>query len=517
MTRIDEKPARRNSVIFALAVTRSGARTTSSAAPNDIVGPTRQGGRSERRGRRRRGAGGGTCDGYASRRGRVDTRAVGGAPAQPGRLPLSRRRATTSSTSARRSRSAPACGATSTAATARLGIERMVGRISRIEVIVTSTEAEALHLEQNLVKRHRPPFNVRLRDDKSFPYIAVTVADEYPRVMFTRERHRRGTVYFGPYANAKKVRETLDVLNRVFQFRPCEGPKPGRHSGHPVPRLPHRAVHGALHRGDLEGGVPRADRRRDRLPLRRHAVDRRDRSSSGCARRPREERFEDATRYRNRLFAIESLGRAAGRRPAGGRHDRRDRARGGRRPRSGAALPAARRQADRPLRVPPRERRGPGSGDHPRGVLPRVLHGGPERAAAADRPARSDRHRGARGVPLRSFAAAAVEVRAPARGEKRRLAELAAENARARARARGDRGRAEAAAPHRGAREPAREPQPREPAGADRVLRHLEPAGARHRRRRWPCSSTPSRRRRTTARSRCAASTGRTTSRRWRR
>ena len=100
-------------------------------------------------------------------------------------------------------------------------------------MIVTGTEVEALHLEQNLVKRHRPPFNVRLRDDKSFPYIAVTVEDDYPRVMFTRERHRRGVVYFGPYANAKKVRETLDVLNRVFRFRPCEGPKPGRHSGIP--------------------------------------------------------------------------------------------------------------------------------------------------------------------------------------------------------------------------------------------------------------------------------------------
>src|SRR5204862_358452 len=86
---------------------------------------------------------------------------------------------------------------------------------------------------QILCRRHRPPFNIRLRDDKSFPYIAVTVEDEYPRVMFTRERHRRGVVYFGPYANAKKVRETLDVLNRVFQYRPCEGPKPGRHSGIP--------------------------------------------------------------------------------------------------------------------------------------------------------------------------------------------------------------------------------------------------------------------------------------------
>ena len=106
----------------------------------------------------------------------------------------------------------------------RLGMAKLVERVSDVETIVTGSEAEALHLEQSLIKRHRPPFNVRLRDDKSFPYIAVTVEDEYPRVMFTRERHRRGVVYFGPYANAKKVRETLDVLNRVFRFRPCEGP-----------------------------------------------------------------------------------------------------------------------------------------------------------------------------------------------------------------------------------------------------------------------------------------------------
>ena len=115
----------------------------------------------------------------------------------------------------------------------RAGIDQLVGRVADVETIVTGTEVEALHLEQNLVKRHRPPFNVRLRDDKSFPYIAVTVEDEFPRVMFTRERHRRGVVYFGPYANAKKVRETLDVLNRVFRYRPCEGPQPGRRSGIP--------------------------------------------------------------------------------------------------------------------------------------------------------------------------------------------------------------------------------------------------------------------------------------------
>jgi excinuclease ABC subunit C len=115
----------------------------------------------------------------------------------------------------------------------RTGLDQLTDRVERIEVILTSNEPEAYHLEQNLIRRHRPPFNVRLRDDKSYPYIAVTVADDYPRVMFTRERHRRGVVYFGPYANAKKVRETLDVLNRVFPYRPCEGPQPGRHSGIP--------------------------------------------------------------------------------------------------------------------------------------------------------------------------------------------------------------------------------------------------------------------------------------------
>ena len=193
----------------------------------------------------------------------------------------------------------------------RPGIERMVGRIRRIEVIVTSSEAEALHLEQNLVKRHRPSFNVRLRDDKSFPYIAVTVADEYPRVMFTRERHRRGTVYFGPYANAKKVRETLDVLNRVFQFRPCEGPKPGRHSG--IPCLDFHierctapcigAISKAEYREQIDGVIDflAGDTRTIVRSLEQRMRD-----------AAAEERYEDATRYRNRLFAIESLAERQG-------------------------------------------------------------------------------------------------------------------------------------------------------------------------------------------------------------
>ena len=200
----------------------------------------------------------------------------------------------------------------------RAGIERMVERVRRIEVIVTRTEAEALHLEQNLVKRHRPPYNVRLRDDKSFPYIAVTVADEYPRVMFTRERHRRGTVYFGPYANAKKVRETLDVLNRVFQFRPCEGPKPGRHSG--IPCLDYhierctapciRAISTEDYRALIDGVIQFLSG--ETRPIVRELEERMRVAAE-------EERYEDAARYRNRLFAIESLAQrqAADRRDVG--------------------------------------------------------------------------------------------------------------------------------------------------------------------------------------------------------
>src|SRR6186997_691159 len=188
----------------------------------------------------------------------------------------------------------------------RAQIAQLPGRVADIEVIVTGTEAEALHVEQNLVKRHRPPFNIRLRDDKSFPYIAVTVDDEYPRVMFTRERHRRGVLYFGPYANAKKVRETLDVLNRVFQFRPCEGPQPGRHSG--IPCLDYHIercyapcvqyISKEDYREIIEGVIEFLSG--ETRPIRRELERRMREAAAG-------ERFEEAARYRNRLRAIESL------------------------------------------------------------------------------------------------------------------------------------------------------------------------------------------------------------------
>jgi len=109
----------------------------------------------------------------------------------------------------------------------------LVARIARVEVFVTGTESEALILEANLVKTHRPPFNVRLRDDKSYPYIGISLDEDYPRVYFTRESHRRDRLYFGPFSNAYKVRETLNLIGKIFPSRPCEGREPGRPSGVP--------------------------------------------------------------------------------------------------------------------------------------------------------------------------------------------------------------------------------------------------------------------------------------------
>jgi excinuclease ABC subunit C len=112
-------------------------------------------------------------------------------------------------------------------------VDEMLGRAGVVEWIVTTNEVEALLLEQNLIKQHRPPFNIRLRDDKSYPYIVVTMEDDFPRVMFTRQPHRRGDLYFGPFSSASKVRETLDALGRVFPVRTCRGRRPGRRSGTP--------------------------------------------------------------------------------------------------------------------------------------------------------------------------------------------------------------------------------------------------------------------------------------------
>jgi excinuclease ABC subunit C len=182
----------------------------------------------------------------------------------------------------------------------------MIAAVEQIECVVVASEAEALLAEQSFIKQYRPRFNIRLRDDKSYPFIAISLDEDYPRVYFTRERHRAGRAYFGPYSNAKRVRSTLEVLAKVFMFRSCTGREPGRRSGSPcldyyIKRCEAPCV----------GYVTKEDYRRsidgviDFLSGRFSAIERdldtRMRAASAA------QEFEQATLERNRLRAVRSL------------------------------------------------------------------------------------------------------------------------------------------------------------------------------------------------------------------
>ncbi len=97
---------------------------------------------------------------------------------------------------------------------------RLVSRIADFDIIVTQSELEALLLEMNLIKQHRPQYNILLKDDKSYPYIKVTVQEEWPRVAYVRRVEKDGARYFGPYASPGSVYKALDTLNKLFAFRP---------------------------------------------------------------------------------------------------------------------------------------------------------------------------------------------------------------------------------------------------------------------------------------------------------
>src|SRR6478735_6069064 len=97
----------------------------------------------------------------------------------------------------------------------------MVATARSVDWVVVATEVEALSLEYSWIKEFDPRFNVRYRDDKSYPFLAVTLGEEFPRALVMRGAHRKGVRYFGPYAHAWAIRETLDLLLRVFPARTC--------------------------------------------------------------------------------------------------------------------------------------------------------------------------------------------------------------------------------------------------------------------------------------------------------
>lgn len=186
------------------------------------------------------------------------------------------------------------------------GHAEMVAAVESIECLVVGSEAEALLAEQSFIKQYRPRFNIRLRDDKSYPFIAISLDEDYPRVYFTRERHRSGRTYFGPYSSAKRVRSTLEVLAKVFMYRSCTGAEPGRRSGSPcldyyIKRCQAPCV-GYVSKQDYRHGI---DGVIDFLSGRFKTIERDIEARMQAASAAQE--YEQATLERNRLRAVRSL------------------------------------------------------------------------------------------------------------------------------------------------------------------------------------------------------------------
>jgi excinuclease ABC subunit C len=186
------------------------------------------------------------------------------------------------------------------------GHAEMVSAVEAIDCLVVASEAEALLAEQSFIKQYRPRFNIRLRDDKSYPFIAVSLDEDFPRVYFTRERHRQGRAYFGPYSSAKRVRSTLEVLAKVFMYRSCTAPKPGRRSGSPcldyyIKRCEAPCV-GYVSKEDYRRSIDGViDFLSGRFKTIEHDLEERMRVAAA------QQEYEQATLERNRLRAVRSL------------------------------------------------------------------------------------------------------------------------------------------------------------------------------------------------------------------
>ena len=182
---------------------------------------------------------------------------------------------------------------------------QMVATAATVEWIEVRNEVEALMLEYSLIKQHRPRFNVRLRDDKSYPFLAVTLDEQFPRAMVMRGRKRKGTRYFGPYAHAYAIRDTLDLLLRSFPIRTCS---PGKFNEHQRLGRPCLLFHIEKCSGPCVGEI-------DELPYRvlvQELCDFLDGDTDDIVRRleaemasaAKELEYERAARVRDRLLAV---------------------------------------------------------------------------------------------------------------------------------------------------------------------------------------------------------------------
>ena len=135
-------------------------------------------------------------------------------------------------------------------------VQALVAKTANMEVTITNSDTEALLLEYNLIKKHRPRFNVVLRDDKSFPYLHLDTEHDFPRLNFYRGSRKEAGRFFGPYPSAGAVRESLQQLQKLFRLRNCDDAYFANRS-QALPAIPDRTLHGALRRPHHQGAYAR--------------------------------------------------------------------------------------------------------------------------------------------------------------------------------------------------------------------------------------------------------------------
>jgi len=195
----------------------------------------------------------------------------------------------------------------------RAMVPEMMSRVRSFDYVVTANEVESLILENNLIKEHRPRYNVDYRDDKTYPYIALTTSDPFPAIKYTREKHRSGTMYFGPYTDAKAARATIEVVRRVYPIcrTDCvEWKRVTAHGGEPTGK-PCFDYHVGKGPGPCVGAITREEYAEAVAKVAQFLDGRQAAVARDLERDMREASadldFERAARFRNRLEAVRSV------------------------------------------------------------------------------------------------------------------------------------------------------------------------------------------------------------------